>query len=152
MKHPLKILYAEDDVLLNELTTELLKGEGIDCVSVFNGEEARFVLEKETFDLLLTDFQMPKMNGAELLFWCRKNAIHLPVIFLSGNLDRLSIEELALKDCCTTVLTKPAAFSDLLRVIEVSTSRSHEFDCRPDPDAEFPGQHRTIDLLERLNN
>lgn len=129
MTRSYKILYAEDDVSLNEITMELLIGEGFECVSVANGLEAKAKLETEDFDLLLTDFLMPFMNGAELLLWCRKTGKHLPVIFISGNLERLPLENLALEDCCTSMVTKPIAFDDLIMTIMKSLSRSHELDC-----------------------
>lgn len=141
MSNLLRILYVEDEVMLNELTTELLVAEGFLCVSVLNGEDACRELEKKPFDLLLTDFQMPKMNGAELLFWCRRKNFHLPVIFLSGNIEAVPQAALALTDCCTSLLRKPIAFQDLLEAIKKSTTRKHEFNCLTNEEAKFPGQH-----------
>lgn len=147
MNKPLRILYAEDDILLNELTTELLRGEGFYCTSVHNGVEAQQVLQKEDFDLLLTDLQMPKMDGADLLLWCRKHDFHFPVIFVTGNPEQIEAGITALKDCCTSILAKPLSFDDLLKAIENTMARSHEFDCTPGPETEFPGQHRPLRAL-----
>ncbi len=79
-----KILYAEDDDSLREVIVELLSSEGIECVPVRDGQEAVAKLRNESYDLIITDFQMPVMNGADLLFWCRKNNIHIPFIFISA--------------------------------------------------------------------
>lgn len=142
----MRILYAEDEEILREIITELLVGEGYDCVSVRNGQEAKDKLTQMDFDLVITDFQMPVMNGAQLLMWCRENHKHMPVIFLTANLERLPIEETVLKDCCTSVLHKPIAFDLLLSAIDEAGRRNHFFECEgkihsKDSKEGFPGQH-----------
>lgn len=149
MDHDYKILYAEDETTLKEITTELLKSEGYQVTAVNDGEAAMKAMEKENFDLLVSDFQMPKVDGALLLMWCRQNGRHMPVIFVSGNVERLPCESTALEDCCASLLHKPFSFSDLLKAIEKAKRRNHEFDCRgkvynPRVDRkkmEFRGQH-----------
>lgn len=130
MEGSFKILYAEDEPDLREITTELLIGEGYDCTPVADGIEAMKKLQEEKFDLLLTDFRMPHMDGALLLIWCRENGFHLPIIFISGNMERLPLETLALNDCCSFLLQKPVSLEDLSSAIEKARSRAHEFDCQ----------------------
>lgn len=152
MNEKYRILYAEDEQALREITFELLTEEGFDCVAVSDGVAAVEKLKSEKFDLIISDFRMPHMDGALLLFWCRQNDIHCPFIFLSGNLERLPIEKAALKDCCAAYLHKPIGINELLKAIESARTRSHEFDChgesfsRKENEAimegiEFNGQH-----------
>lgn len=150
MNQHFRILYAEDEPDLREITTELLRTEGYDITAVADGLEAMRALEKENFDLLISDFQMPKIDGALLLMWCRETGRHFPVIFISGNMERLPIENLALDDCCATLLHKPVAFDHLIEKIEKAKLRIHEYDCLPvkayNPHVDkhkknFPGQH-----------
>lgn len=117
MKAPLRILWVDDEQLLTEIMTELLSEEGITCLTAEDAEKARGLLEKEDFDLLIFDFQMPQMSGAELLKWCRKNGKNHPVIFISGAVERSEEEELALKDRSASLLTKPFALEKLLEEI-----------------------------------
>ena len=62
-----KILVAEDDVLLRKLLSDLLTfyGYDVDCVS--NGKEAIALIETDSYDILITDYLMPEMNGIELI-------------------------------------------------------------------------------------
>ena len=60
---PLKILLAEDHPPNQQLAVRLLERRGHSVVVANNGREAIAVLEKESFDLLLTDIQMPEMDG-----------------------------------------------------------------------------------------
>ena len=147
-----KILWAEDDSTLREVMMELLCAEGFICTPAADGIEARDWLMKENFDVLITDFNMPRMDGSNLLFWCRQNEVHLPVIFVTATVERLPIEELALNDCCSSVVNKPFAIEYLLEEIDKALNRNHEFHCRGkalpldqgDYKSNFPGQHLTL--------
>ena len=148
MKDKIKILWAEDEDILREVMCELINGEGFDCIAVANGQDAKNLLEKEHFDLLISDFQMPELDGAHLLFWCRERKLHLPVIFVSATVDRTPEEELVLKDCCTSMIHKPFSVEVLLEEIRKASKRNHEFECKgktiPVSEADFmnsfPGQ------------
>lgn len=144
MNDDFKILYAEDEEHLREVMTELLAVGDCKIYPVANGFEAIALLEKQNFDLVISDFQMPKMNGAELLFWCREHDLHMPFIFLSGNIDRLPVEDVALEDCCTTRLIKPVSIEKLLEAIDQARDRNHAFEChkiKVTHDKAFKGQH-----------
>lgn len=130
MKDKWKILWAEDEDILREVMCELMNGEGFDCTAVSNGLDAKNLLEKEHFDILISDFQMPELDGAHLLFWCREKDIHIPVIFVSATVDRSSEEELVLKDCCTSLVQKPFSVEVLLDEIKKAKNRNHEFECK----------------------
>ena len=118
MTKSFKILYAEDESALREIMTELLEAEGYKVFSVKNGLEAKNLLAQERFDLLMTDFQMPHLTGHDLLFWCRENNYSLPVIFLTASLDKIPVEELALKDSRSSILYKPVGIETLVRAID----------------------------------
>ncbi|MBA2404162.1 MAG: response regulator [Bdellovibrionales bacterium] len=124
-----KILLVEDDSFLRTLLFELLEGEGFQCVQAEDGLAARTILETQHFDLLITDFRMPRMDGSELLEWCRKSKIHFPVIFLTANTELLPKEKLSLEDCCAAVLQKPAGLDDILQAIRDAQVRNHNLMC-----------------------
>jgi CheY-like chemotaxis protein len=114
-----------------------------------SGTEAIEYLKNKIFDLVITDFNMPRMDGANLLFWCRMNDYHQPFIFITSKVENIPLEELVLKDCCTSVLNKPFAIEQLLAEIEKARGRHHSFDCfgiklplnKGDYRNSFPGQH-----------
>lgn len=108
---------------------DFLQGEGYECSEASDGTEAVEILKRENFDLLISDFRMPKMNGAELLQWCRQNEIHFPVIFVTGNPELLPIERMALKDCCAALLQKPVELNTILIAVEDAKVRNHHRHC-----------------------
>jgi CheY-like chemotaxis protein len=71
----------------------LLEEQGFITATATNGEEAFEVLSKTTFDLMVTDFRMPKMNGIELIQCVRPLHPALRIIMLSGFVEALGLDE-----------------------------------------------------------
>jgi signal transduction histidine kinase/DNA-binding response OmpR family regulator len=63
--HPLRILLAEDNVVNQKLAVRLLERMGYRADVVANGVEILEALERQSYDLLLSDVQMPEMDGLE---------------------------------------------------------------------------------------
>jgi len=61
-----RILMVEDAQPLAEVIRSMLKFEGHEVESATNGKDALAVYEPGKFDLVITDYQMPRMNGLEL--------------------------------------------------------------------------------------
>ena len=62
-----KILIVDDEVEMRVALETTLKREGYRLTLAENGEQALERLNEDTFDLVLTDVKMPKMNGIDLL-------------------------------------------------------------------------------------
>ena len=124
-----RILLVDDEPTLRELMCEMLKGEGYQIVQANNGLEAKTILETEKFDLLITDLRMPKMDGTQLLDWCRKSKIHFPVIFVTASSELLASDDLALKDCCVAVLHKPFDLNNIITAVTDAKTRNHQLNC-----------------------
>ncbi len=84
-----KVLIVDDDPSQLALTSEVATLAGLTYDVCENGLEALSFLQKNTYDLVLTDIQMPKMDGFELLKAMKNNTEYtdLPVIALSGRTD-----------------------------------------------------------------
>jgi DNA-binding response OmpR family regulator len=130
---PLKILIAEDDAAIREALAELLESEGHACRQAYDGYNAVEVFQNEDFDLLVSDFRMPRLDGVGLLEWCRNNGRHLPVIFITANRELFPTERLALSDCCAELLRKPIHIDELLSAVEAASKREHRRDCGAGP-------------------
>jgi CheY-like chemotaxis protein len=81
----LKILLVDDDALVITSTVSMLEDFGHDVVEAESGATALEILQnKRDIDLLITDYSMPKMNGAQLADAARKLRPDLPILLVSG--------------------------------------------------------------------
>jgi len=79
------VLLVDDDNGVREVTSIMLEDLGLKVLQAANGQEALEIIRADTpIDILLTDFAMPGMNGAELAQAVRERLPALPVIFVTG--------------------------------------------------------------------
>ena len=81
---PIKILLAEDDNAMRTYLERALTNAGYEVRSVDRGTNAVPWLEKERFDLLLSDIVMPEMDGIELAQHCAEVSPQTKVMFITG--------------------------------------------------------------------
>ena len=81
---PLRILVVDDERLLRESLNMLLSYDGHQVELANDGEEALGKLAANKFDVVLTDFEMPKMQGNHLAVAIKERWPELPVIMLSA--------------------------------------------------------------------
>jgi DNA-binding NtrC family response regulator len=62
-----RVLVVDDEDIISVLLAEILTEEGYEVTAAANGNEAVNILEREKFDLIITDMVMPGMNGIEVL-------------------------------------------------------------------------------------
>ena len=109
----MKVLLAEDEKRMNRALCELLRQEGYEVTAVENGEDALDEIEGDTYDLIVLDVMMPKMNGFDVAKSARRAGIRTPILMLTarGELDD-KVEGL---DCgADDYLTKPFMSKELL--------------------------------------
>ena len=80
----LKILIAEDDHELSQLFSHVLMKHGYTVKQVSNGLEAITAMERDYFDLLISDIMMPKMDGYELVRQMREAGNQTPVMMITA--------------------------------------------------------------------
>ena len=100
------ILLLEDDDLSKEMMQHYLKEEGYQVTAVGDGEEAILIVERQTFNLIISDINMPRLNGMKFLDIIRHNGIQTPLIFVTAR-DESSDELLALKMGASDYIRKP---------------------------------------------
>ncbi|EKU41876.1 response regulator transcription factor [Lysinibacillus sp. HST-98] len=77
------ILLVEDDEAIREMVDNYLTMEGFNVTTATNGEEALHNCLQNTFDLVILDIMIPKLNGLEVLKIIREQAA-LPIIIMSA--------------------------------------------------------------------
>jgi len=83
MKMQKHILLVEDDEAIREMVANFLLLEGFQVTTANNGEEALQYCLNQTFDLVILDIMIPKLNGLEVLKVIREQAA-LPIIIMSA--------------------------------------------------------------------
>jgi two-component system, sensor histidine kinase and response regulator len=146
----MRILLADDQKEIRLLTTHQLESSGHHVVAVANGQEALDALEREPFDAVLMDEEMPVMNGLRALGAIRereKDFGRLVVIALTGYNTEPDRERL-LKAGFDSVIGKPFR----LEVLEALFADPHKKSL-PEAQKEAPSEHvRTpvANLLDRV--
>jgi len=120
----MRILLLEDDVNLNETVEEFLEENGMEVVSVFDGESAEEKLFEERFDLLLLDVNVPEPNGFTLLKAAREQGITSPAIYITS-LNALEDVEEGFESGADDYIRKPFALKELLLRIESIARRNY---------------------------
>jgi len=111
-----RILLVDDESSLLYLLSFVLEAYAIKTEKATNGAEALTVLDKMEFDLIITDFSMPVMNGVELAKIVKKRFPHIPIIMITGEIGP-DIDEMAEKVGISRIFYKPPNIEKLLATI-----------------------------------
>ncbi len=125
----MKILLAEDTRDMNRAISTILTLEKYTVDSVFDGAEALERLKKDSFDGIILDIMMPKMDGLQVLKAIRSSGILTPVLLLTAKAevdDRVTGLDAGADD----YLTKPFAMKELLARVRSMTRRHTEYSGR----------------------
>ncbi len=85
-----RILVVEDDIDLNKILTRSLISRGYEVISAQNGQDALDKTEDQSYDMIITDIMMPKMDGFELAQTVRAVNKNIPIIFMTARDDKPS--------------------------------------------------------------
>ena len=122
----MKILLLEDDILLNESITKYLTTIGHIITPIRDGNMCLQILEKEKFDLLIFDINVPNMDGLTILETLHLQKKISPVIFISALVDIEDISR-AFELGCYDYLKKPFHLKELnLRIDRISKTAKKE--------------------------
>jgi DNA-binding response OmpR family regulator len=111
---------ADDDVVIRELISTALASAGFDVNATCDGQQAWEALLQEHYDLLITDNEMPRLAGIELIERIHDAGMSLPVIIASGSFPMEKVRdhpELQI----AAVLPKP------FRILELLNAARHVF-------------------------
>jgi DNA-binding NtrC family response regulator len=117
MSEKSKILVVDDEEALRTVLSGELVSEGYDVRTAADGDDAISNLQKESFDLVLLDIKMPRMNGFEVLKFVKEKYPRTRVVMLTGFADlknAIESKKLGAED----FVSKPYDLVDLLTTIE----------------------------------
>ena len=128
-----RILVVDDEEDIRRLISSILAREGFDVKVAADGEEARDELHRKHYDLLVTDNEMPRLTGLELIQWIRKEGMNLPVILASGSLPKETAHAYAQLQIAA-VIPKPFNNGEFLTIAKIALQESGR---------EIAAEHRT---------
>ena len=118
-----KILLIDDEASIRAALKEILEYESHQVFSHENAELALKVLEEESFDLVISDIKMPKMDGLEFLSRVKSMELDIPVVMITGHGSVDTAVE-ALKKGAFDFLQKPLDLNRVLVTVRNATQAS----------------------------
>jgi hypothetical protein len=125
MSNPKKVMIAEDSSVIQNLTRRILSIQNYEITSVKNGQQVLDALNKDHYDIILMDINMPVMDGIECTEQIRSledpNKSKIPIIAITGNARNLSVQEY--NDIgIDELLQKPLNFDQLVNIVRKYTA------------------------------
>ena len=117
------VLVVEDNRINQIITRKTIEKNNYKCSVVDNGFDALEILEKENFDVILMDINMPLINGFETTKLIRLKGIAIPIVALTA-FNKAEITEEALSVGINDIIIKPFDSFKLFEIIKILTSNS----------------------------
>jgi CheY-like chemotaxis protein len=112
-----RILVADDNKVIRNAVSRFLEFMGFEVAIAGDGIEALAVFLESSFDLVLTDFQMPAMDGLSLAGHIKERSPSTPVILITGS-DRETVRKKAEGGPVDSVIFKPFRLQDLQSTVQ----------------------------------
>lgn len=120
-----KVLIAEDSSVIQNLTKRILQAQNYQIFSAKNGLKVLEMLEKDDFDIILMDINMPQMDGMECAQKIRElgdaKKSQVPIVAITGNAQNYSMEDFNSAGI-NDYLPKPLNFDKLVDLVKELTS------------------------------
>ncbi|MBX8591246.1 response regulator [Pseudomonas cichorii] len=126
------VLVVDDATFIRDLVKKGLRNyfPGIHTEDAVNGRKAQALLVRETYDLILCDWEMPEMSGLELLAWCREQDNYLktvPFIMVTSRGDKENVVQ-AIQAGVTDFVGKPFTNEQLLTKVKKALAKVGKLD------------------------
>ncbi len=111
-----RILLIDDDPVIRSLTSGILRKKGFEVLLAVEGKDGLAMLENQSVDLVITDYQMPGMSGLEVLTALREKYPGLPVILLTAYGDT-SLTIQSMQTGAFDYIEKPINSTELIEAV-----------------------------------
>ena len=109
----MRLLVVEDEKDLNSIIVKNLQAEGYIVDACYDGEDALLYMMTESYDAVILDVMIPKLNGFEVLRRIREQKVETPVMFLTAR-DRVDDIVYGLNSGADDYMVKPFSFDELM--------------------------------------
>ncbi len=116
------LLIVDDDEAHAQAVADSLEGNGCESVIVTSGERAMEAIERDNFDIIITDLRMDNVDGLEVLHKAKEELPEAEVIVLTGH-SSISSAVTAMQAGAYTYLTKPLDVQELRSAVEKASTR-----------------------------
>lgn len=120
----MRILFVEDERRLSNVVKKGLVEEGFAVDQAFDGEEGQYLAESESYDAIILDVMLPKIDGLKVCQVLRKKKITVPILMLTAK-SQVEDRVTGLQTGADDYLTKPFAFIELKARLQALLRRSH---------------------------
>ena len=112
-----KILVVDDEKNIRDCLSMVLSFMGFEVAAASSGNEGLNLFLKSSFDLVLTDLQMPDMDGWALAFNIKEESPNTPVVLMTGE-ERVDVLERLKGSCVDSVVFKPLLLEDIQKTVQ----------------------------------
>ena len=123
----MKILIADDEIELASALSKILRKNNYSVDITNDGEEALLRFEQESYDAIILDIMMPKIDGIEVLKTIRKTNKNIPIMMLTAKTE-VEDKVLGLDSGANDYLEKPFDTRELLARLRNITKQKEEVD------------------------
>jgi len=140
----MRILLIEDEKRLSNVIRKGLEEDGFAVDTAFDGEEGQYLAESESYDLIILDVMLPKIDGITVVKSIRKKGHKTPILILSAK-SNLEDKIVGLDSGSDDYMTKPFSFLELRSRVRVHIRRTSR-----DANATLTIADLTVDPLKHI--
>lgn len=152
----ISILVADDELSMREFLKIMLEKEGYAVTSVADGQAALKQIDRQPFDLIISDIRMPRMNGLDLLEQVKEIDQQLPVVMITAYASPEDAVA-AMKNGAFDYITKPFRVEEIKKVIKAALASPSVAKQTSQPAESFHGiigqsqeMQKIFDLIKRI--
>jgi len=142
-----KILIVEDDAALREAIIDTLELADYCCLEADSGEAALVMLKQQPVDLIISDVQMPGIDGLQLLRSLNNQGIDVPVIVMTA-FAKVDDAVIAMREGAIDYLSKPFSTETLLKLVQRQLPLSEQDQCSVV--AEDPSSQALLEMAKKV--
>ncbi len=122
-----KILIVDDSKDIRDILSKMLSLMGFEAAVASNGNEALNLFLTDSFDLVLTDLEMPDLDGWTLALHIKDKSPNTPVVMMTGS-EKEAVMERLKGSCIDSILFKPFMLEDIQKTVQIMLDERLEED------------------------